>query len=223
MDKIEGVLKKIKPYWTKFASYKAISAIKGGLILAMPAIIIGLLVLLIGHSPIAGWSKIMEGIFGAKWVVPFNQVIGATIDILALIIVFGIAYAYVRNDGYEGVPAGILGIISFLIVTNAFIITEAGEKVSGVIPKSFTGGYGIVTAILIGLLTGYIYALFLKKKIKFRMPKNAPLGVVNAFTPLLPGIVIIVVSMIIYIVCYAIKEVSLTELIYIILKIPMQK
>ena len=223
MDKIKGVLKNIKPYWIKFISYKAISAIKGGLVLTMPAMIIGIIVLLIGHSPIDGWNKIIGGIFGTKWDAPFNQVIGGTIDILALIIVFGIAYAYVKNDGYEGVPAGILGMISFLIVTNTFIITEAGEKVSGVIPKSFTGIYGIITAVLIGLLTGYIYALFLKKKIKLRMPKSVPLEVVNAFAPLMPGIAITVVSMIIYSICYAAKELSLTEIIYIILKIPMQR
>ena len=188
----------------------------------MPATIIGSIFLLIGNFPINGWSDKMASIFGANWQTPLNQVSGATFDILALIAVFGIAYAYTRNEGHEAVPAGILGIISFLIVTNAFVVTEAGEVVGGVIPKAWTGGQGMICAIIIGLLVGFIYSLFLNKDIRIKMPESVPTGVSNAFTALIPGVVIGTGSMIIYVVCDAVKGISMTEIIYEILQIPMQ-
>ena len=222
MKKIEEILEKVMPYFMKFASSKPISAIKDGFILTMPATIIGSIFLLIGNFPINGWSDKMASIFGANWQTPLNQVSGATFDILALIAVFGIAYAYTRNEGHEAVPAGILGIISFLIVTNAFVVTEAGEVVGGVIPKAWTGGQGMICAIIIGLLVGFIYSLFLNKDIRIKMPESVPTGVSNAFTALIPGVVIGTGSMIIYVVCDAVKGISMTEIIYEILQIPMQ-
>ena len=222
MKKIEEIFEKVMPYFMKFASSKPISAIKDGFILTMPATIIGSIFLLIGNFPINGWSDKMASIFGANWQTPLNQVSGATFDILALIAVFGIAYAYTRNEGHEAVPAGILGIISFLIVTNAFVVTEAGEVVGGVIPKAWTGGQGMICAIIIGLLVGFIYSLFLNKDIRIKMPESVPTGVSNAFTALIPGVVIGTGSMIIYVVCDAVKGISMTEIIYEILQIPMQ-
>ena len=208
MKKIEEIFEKVMPYFMKFASSKPISAIKDGFILTMPATIIGSIFLLIGNFPINGWSDKMASIFGANWQTPLNQVSGATFDILALIAVFGIAYAYTRNEGHEAVPAGILGIISFLIVTNAFVVTEAGEVVGGVIPKAWTGGQGMICAIIIGLLVGFIYSLFLNKDIRIKMPESVPTGVSNAFTALIPGVVIGTGSMIIYVVCDAVKGIS---------------
>ena len=222
MKKIEEIFEKVMPYFMKFASSKPISAIKDGFILTMPATIIGSIFLLIGNFPINGWSDKMASIFGANWQTPLNQVSGATFDILALIAVFGIAYAYTRNEGHEAVPAGILGIISFLIVNNAFVVTEAGEVVGGVIPKAWTGGQGMICAIIIGLLVGFIYSLFLNKDIRIKMPESVPTGVSNAFTALIPGVVIGTGSMIIYVVCDAVKGISMTEIIYEILQIPMQ-
>ena len=222
MKKIEEIFEKVMPYFMKFASSKPISAIKDGFILTMPATIIGSIFLLIGNFPINGWSDKMASIFGANWQTPLNQVSGATFDILALIAVFGIAYAYTRNEGHEAVPAGILGIISFLIVTNAFVVTEAGEVVGGVIPKAWTGGQGMICAIIIGLLVGFIYSLFLNKDIRIKMPESVPTGVSNAFTALIPGVVIGTGSRIIYVVCDAVKGISMTEIIYEILQIPMQ-
>lgn len=222
MKKIEEIFEKVMPYFMKFASSKPISAIKDGFILTMPATIIGSIFLLIGNFPINGWSDKMASIFGANWQTPLNQVSGATFDILALIAVFGIAYAYTRNEGHEAVPAGILGIISFLIVTNAFVVTEAGEVVGGIIPKAWTGGQGMICAIIIGLLVGFIYSLFLNKDIRIKMPESVPTGVSNAFTALIPGVVIGTGSMIIYVVCDAVKGISMTEIIYEILQIPMQ-
>lgn len=219
---------------TRFANTKAILALKDGFVLTMPITLIGSIFMLIGNFPIPGWSDFMARIFGEGWQTPLNQVTGATFDIIALIAVFGIAYYYAKYSDVDAVPAGLLSIVSFLIITEAFValpeeimnaISNEGvalQNVSGVIPKSWTGGQGMVTAILVGLLVGIIYSWFIHRKITIKMPESVPEGVSNAFSALIPGLVIVTLFTILYILCDILAGKTLTAIIYEILQVPMQ-
>ncbi|WP_375090470.1 PTS sugar transporter subunit IIC [Peribacillus sp. RS7] len=222
MSRIEKLFEKMMPAFMKFSNAKATVALKDGFVLTMPLTLIGSIFLLIANLPIKNWNKIMANLFGADWMVPLNQVTGATFDILALIAVFGIAYSYVKTSNIEAVPAGIIGIISFLILSNSFVESPSGEVVVGVIPKAWTGGQGMITSILVGLAVGAIYTWFIKKNIRIKMPESVPSGVSNAFSALVPGFVIMLLSMFIFLICDKIQGVSMTEIIYKVLQIPMQ-
>ncbi|MDM5220971.1 PTS sugar transporter subunit IIC [Peribacillus sp. NJ11] len=222
MSHIEKLFEKMMPAFMKFSNAKATVALKDGFVLTMPLTLIGSIFLLIANLPIKNWNKIMANLFGADWMVPLNQVTGATFDILALIAVFGIAYSYVKTSNIEAVPAGIIGIISFLILSNSFVESPSGEVVGGVIPKAWTGGQGMITSILVGLAVGAIYTWFIKKNIRIKMPESVPSGVSNAFSALVPGFVIMLLSMFIFLICDKIQGVSMTEIIYKVLQIPMQ-
>lgn len=222
MSHIEKLFEKMMPAFMKFSNAKATVALKDGFVLTMPLTLIGSIFLLIANLPIKNWNEIMANLFGADWMVPLNQVTGATFDILALIAVFGIAYSYVKTSNIEAVPAGIIGIISFLILSNSFVESPSGEVVGGVIPKAWTGGQGMITSILVGLAVGAIYTWFIKKNIRIKMPESVPSGVSNAFSALVPGFVIMLLSMFIFLICDKIQGVSMTEIIYKVLQIPMQ-
>ncbi|PEZ76172.1 MULTISPECIES: PTS sugar transporter subunit IIC [Bacillaceae] len=222
MSRIEKLFEKMMPAFMKFSNAKATVALKDGFVLTMPLTLIGSIFLLIANLPIKNWNEIMANLFGADWMVPLNQVTGATFDILALIAVFGIAYSYVKTSNIEAVPAGIIGIISFLILSNSFVESPSGEVVGGVIPKAWTGGQGMITSILVGLAVGAIYTWFIKKNIRIKMPESVPSGVSNAFSALVPGFVIMLLSMFIFLICDKIQGVSMTEIIYKVLQIPMQ-
>lgn len=222
MEKMQQLLEKVMPGFMKFATSKPITALKDGFILTMPLTLLGSIFMLIAAFPIPGWENFMAGIFGQSWSDPLWHVVGATFDIIALVAVFGIAYSYVKSDGIEGTTAGILGIVSFLILTNSFVITEAGEKIGGVIPKSWTNGQGMVAAIIVGLFVGFIYSWFMRKDIRIKMPESVPPGVANAFSSLIPGFVIITLSMIVYVICDIAKSMSMTEIIYQVIQIPLQ-
>ncbi|MBY0754442.1 PTS sugar transporter subunit IIC [Clostridium sardiniense] len=222
MGHVEKVFNKMMPAFMKFANSKVVSALKDGFVLTMPLTLIGSVFMLIGNFPISNWNGIMESIFGAGWAAPLNQVTGATFDIIALVGVFGIAYSYAKSYDIDAVPSGILGIISFLIVSNSFVVSESGEVINGVIPKAWTAGQGMITAILVGLAVGAIYSLCIRKNLRIKMPESVPPGVSNAFSALIPGFIIATLSMIVYIVCDKLKGISMTEIIYEILQIPMQ-
>jgi len=211
----------ISPYIMAFATSKPINAIKDGLVATMPLTLVGSVFLLIACAPIPGWNEWMAGIFGADWQAPLWQVTGATFDLIALVGVVCVAYQYAKNEGCEPLSAGMLGIVSFVIVTASSVVTKT-EVVGGVLPKVWTGGKGMITAILIGLAVGYIYSWFCKRKIVIKLPEGVPEGVANAFTALIPAAAIITLSFMVYIGSKDLLGQTFVEFIYKVVQIPLQ-
>lgn len=92
----------------------------------------------------------------------------------------------------------------------------------GVILKAWTGGKGMIAAIISGLLVGWIYSIFMKKNITIKMPAGVPEGVMNAFTALIPGTVIIVGAAVIYAIFRIGFGITPIEWIYSALQAPLQ-
>ena len=143
-------------------------------------------------------------------------------DIIAIVAVIGIAYEYVENNGYKPLPAAVISFTSFLVVINSFVVSEAGEKIGGVIPKRWTGGQGVVCAIIVGLVVGAAYSWFMEKKLTIKMPEGVPQGVANAFLSLVPGIVILTGAMLVHIASSALGDKSFSEIIYAVIQTPLQ-
>ncbi|MDE6476331.1 MAG: PTS sugar transporter subunit IIC [Erysipelotrichaceae bacterium] len=210
-------------YLTAFCNLKPIVVLKEGFILTTPATLVGSLFLLIANFPVDGYNEFMTSFLGAGWADPLNQVSGATFDILAIIVVLAIAYKFATLENVDGISCAILALVSFLIVTASSVTAQTGEVIGGVIPKTWVGGNGIITAILMGLLTSYIFCFFIKRKIIIKMPDSVPEGVSKAFAALLPGLVIFTLSAVIFVLCKTFGEgLTFTELIFKVLQTPLQ-
>lgn len=215
-------INKVFEGFMKFASTRPITALKDGFVLTMPATLIGSLFLLIANLPFPGYADFMADIFGENWNIGLSQVSACTFDILAMIIAVGIGYAYAKNEKMDGISCGVLSLISFLIVSASTVTTEAGDVIGGVIPRTWTGGNGVISAIIVGLVVGNIFTFCIKKNLKIKMPAGVPDGVTNAFSALIPGFFVILVSMIAYQLCMALGGVSLTEVIFKVIQTPLQ-
>ena len=158
----------------------------------------------------------------SNWTEPLMQAYGASFKIIALVATMAIAYVYTKNEGHEPFSAGVISLVVFLLTTNSYVTLESGEKVSEVIPKAWTGGEGMVTAIIIGLLVGMIYSWFLRKNITIKMPAGVPQGVANSFAALIPGAVIIVGATIIYTIFKYGLNTTFIEWIYKMIQTPLQ-
>lgn len=173
---------KIIPKIMEFVNTKAMIALKNGLLYSMPMMMIGALFLLITNFPVPAFT---EALNNAGITPVMNQATDATFAIIAMIAVIGIAYTYVKNEGYNGLPAGVIALSTYLIMQPSSVISQEGNAV-GVILKSWTGGQGMIAAIVCGLLTGWIYSIFMNKNITIKMPASVPEGVTNAFSALIP-------------------------------------
>ena len=213
---------KFVPGVMKLINTKPFLALKGGMLYTMPLTILGSFFLIIANFPVKAVTDIFVKVFGENWAAPLNQVTGSTMDIIAIVAVIGIAYEYVENNGYKPLPAAVISFTSFLVVINSFVVSEAGEKIGGVIPKRWTGGQGVVCAIIVGLVVGAAYSWFMEKKLTIKMPEGVPQGVANAFLSLVPGIVILTGAMLVHIASSALGDKSFSEIIYAVIQTPLQ-
>ncbi|EXG83459.1 PTS sugar transporter subunit IIC [Lacrimispora sp.] len=209
---------KVIPKMMVFINTKAIRGLKDGLLYSMPMMIIGSIFLLLAnfpYTPFANW-------LGSVGITPvLNQAYESTFNIMALIASIGIAYTYVKNEGYNGMPAGVISLCTYLLFQPSQVTNQEGANV-GVIFKTWTGGQGMIGAIIIGLIVGWIYTVFLKKNITIKMPEGVPEGVAASFTALIPGAVVIIAASIIYAVVKNMFDTTPMEWIYKTIQIPLQ-
>lgn len=210
------------PAVMKFVNLKPVVALKDGILFILPLTLIGSVFLLLAQIPYQPFNDWMASMLSSNWTEPLMQAYGASFKIIALVATMAIAYVYTKNEGHEPFSAGVISLVVFLLTTNSYVTLESGEKVSEVIPKAWTGGEGMVTAIIIGLLVGMIYSWFLRKNITIKMPAGVPQGVVNSFAALIPGAVIIVGATIIYTIFKYGLNTTFIEWIYKMIQTPLQ-
>lgn len=209
---------KVIPKVMWFVNTKAMISLKNGLLYSMPMMMIGALFLLLTNFPFEPFTNMLNQTGLAPIM---NQATNSTFSIIALIAAIGIAYTYVKNEGYNGLPAGVISLCTYLILQPSSVTAQDGSEV-GVILKSWTGGQGMIAAIISGLLVGWIYSIFLKKNITIKMPAGVPEGVSNAFSALIPGAVLITGATVIYGVAKLTMNVTPIEWIYKVLQLPLQ-
>lgn len=211
---------KVLPPILKFVNTKAITALRNGMLYTMPFTIVGSIFLLLSNFPVqtvADWVK--DSGLG----VYFDQAYGASFAIMSIFAVMGIAYSYVKNEGFEGLPAGMIGLVVYLLTMRSTVTdAESGITIGNVIDKSWTSGQGMSSAILVGLFVGWGYSWFLKRDIRIKLPEQVPANVANSFTALIPASVLITVAMIVYAIFDIVMKTTVVEWIYDVIQSPMQ-
>lgn len=211
---------KVVVYISKFTNTKVIKALKDGMMFSLPFLMIGSLFLLIANLPIKSLNTLVAECGLADIC---SQVYSSTFSLMALFTVVGIAYSYLKNDKISTAVNGALtGLAAFVLLTPSSKVLENGEAVTGVISKDWTAGQGMICAILIGFLVGYIYSLCIRKDIRVKMPEGVPPGVADSFSSLLPTGIITIICAIIYAVCHFVFKTTFAELIYSAIQIPLQ-
>jgi len=214
---------KVLPKILVFVNSKGIIAVKDGMLSILPLTVVGSFFLVIGQIPSKDINNFIANIFGEHWTEPFMQVYGGTFAIMGLISCFAIAYAYVKNEGFEPLPAGVLAVSAFFITSNSYVVAPiSSEIIDNTVSKAWIGGQGMISAIIIGLVVGYIYSLFLRRNIVIKMPKAVPKTVAVQFTAFLPAACIFTCALITYALFKAFGQTTLLEAIYSLVQVPLQ-
>lgn len=219
---------KVLPKVMRFTDSKIITALKNGMIYTIPFIIIGSVFLILSSLPIVSWANWMN----STGLVPyFNQATNFSFNLMAIIAVTGIAYEWARNEGIAALPAGITGLISFLVVLQPTTpITNPAGKVlvknvrhlTGFIDTSWLAGKGMIAAIIIGLVTGWIYSWFVKNNITIKLPEQVPANVANSFVALIPAAALVTFWMLVYMAFDHFGHTSMLAWIYNVIQTPLQ-
>lgn len=180
----------------KVAGQRHLQALRDGIILTMPLIIIGSIFLILGFLPIKGYPEFMASVFGDQWLTKLLYPVGATFDIMAIIAAFGIAYRLAEKYGVDALTAGAISVAAFLLATPyqvPFLAEGAKEAVmvGGAIPAALMGSKGLFVAMLLAILSTEIFRFVIQKNLVIKMPDGVPPAVSRSFIALIPGFFIL--------------------------------
>ena len=216
----QWINEKLLPPVLKFVNTKPITALRNGMLYTMPFSIVGSIFLLLANFPVETVSNFVNDSGLAEY---FNQAFGASFAIMSLFAVMGIAYSYVKGEGFEGLPAGMIGLVIFLLTMDSSVTdADAGVTIGNVIDKTWTGGQGMISAIIVGLFVGWGYTWFLKRDIRIKLPEQVPTNVANSFTALIPAAVLTTFALLVYVFFDKVFNTTLVEWIYQVIQSPMQ-
>lgn len=218
----------IMPPIMKFVNTKAITALQNGMVYSLPFIIIGSIFLILGNIPIpavanainnSGWGAVfaqannttfqMMGLWAAIGIA-YVYVKNENYEPLAPGLTSTAAFLMLQNLSIDNpLKAALTAGINNSAMSGK-VVTENIDKlphalqaflespVTGVINTKWMGGDGMIAAIIVGLLVGWIYTMIMKAGWTIKMPAQVPPAVSNQFTAMIPSGVILTGSMLIY-------------------------
>lgn len=198
MDKMMGFLEKyLMPISAKLSGNRYLRAISNGFIAVMTANIVGSMFTLLGNLPIPAYTNwLAETGLNAVLALP-----GAvTVSMISLYAAFFIAYHLAREFNSDGLGAGLISLISFLLVTGTgtyFTAAAADAGTVAAVSTEYLAAKGLFTAMILSLLTARLYVWILEKGWTIKLPDSVPPNVSNSFKTLIPGFIIITLWLVI--------------------------
>ena len=207
MDKVVGLAE-------KFQSNRIVRAISGGMTGVMAIMLISSFATLIGAINFWGIGTFFENT-GIKSIL--NQIVDMTNGIIAIYIAFVVAYKMGEIYESDALNCGIVGLMSFLILTPLVEISEGSMGIG----LSDVGSGGVFVAMISSVVFGRLYIFLMDKKITIKMPDVVPPVVGNAFASIIPGAAAALGSGIVYEIMANTEYDSLSNFIYAILQKPL--
>lgn len=206
---------KIQKISTKVQKNTYISAISNGLMALMPILILGAIFSLINALKLEPYQNFLVS-SGLKDYTSLPATV--TTDVIALYAVFSIAYNFAVQHKQQGFSAGILALMSFLLVTPKGMLDDGATVAYG---YSWLGAKGLFVAIILALVVGKVYTFVLEKKFYIKMPKGVPPTVEKSFAALTPGFLVAVLMLILAAIFSATKYGNMHEFVFSIIQLPL--
>ena len=196
------------------AQYKIVRAITAAGMAVVPFTIVGSMVLVFSVLPISfSFLPVIKDIFAAsfdKFTALYMVINYSTMGALSLYFVLTMGYEltkiYAEEEELNMNPlnGALLSLFAFLMTVPQVVFNKGSMssitqlKNGAVIADGWAvsngvtrfGTTGIFTAIIMGILTVYLYRLCVKRNWVIKMPEAVPEGVSRGFTALVPGFVI---------------------------------
>lgn len=190
-QKIQSRLDKIAMF---FEGQRHIDAIKKGIMVTIPATIVGGILLILANPPIAADAQptnffIQFMLSWKEWATANAATINApqilTLGAIALYATIGISYNLANYYKINPLTSAVNAAIVFLVIAAPAGPVHADVK-GAFMSTGFLDGKGIFTAILVGLLTVEIARFLIKNNIKIKLPETVPPMVSAPFEALIP-------------------------------------
>ncbi len=185
-DKLQGFLEKfIGPVAQKLNESDLIGGLSSGMMRTLPITLGVSLFAILVNLPIAPWQSFLEstGLY-----VVTQEILSATMSMLAVYIVISVAYSYANIKKESGMTAAILSTGAFLCLMPQSI--EGKDGAISAISANYLGSNGIFVAIVTALAISSLYIWLVKKKLTIKLPDSVPPMVSESLSPAFVAIII---------------------------------
>jgi len=196
---IDFLEEKVMPIAGRIAAQRHIRALRDGLAITMPLIIVGSIFMILANVPIKGYPEFVNGIFGAGFVTKLLYPVRVTFDIVAMLAVISISYQLAKDKDVDGLSAGALALAAFLLLLPVETITNVALKdntvlnLGKVLPTANLSAGGLIVAIFTAIISTEIFIFVVKKNWVVKMPDSVPPAIAKSFAAITPGFIIILV------------------------------
>jgi cellobiose PTS system EIIC component len=191
LSKMNRVLETyIMPLAGKAAQQRHLQALRDGMVLTMPLIIIGSLFLILANLPFQAYTDFLteHSKLKASILYPYR----GTFEIMALVATFGIAYRLAESYKVDALASGAVSLAAFFVGT-PFVSYTIGENADGTAmvetayqTAMFTSK-GLFVGMVIAVIATEVYRKIIQKNIVIKLPETVPPAVARSFSALIPG------------------------------------
>ena len=186
MEKIEAFLNRfIAPVANKMSNSDLLQAIAEGFMRTGPITFGVFIFAILSNIPVGGYNEWIAAV-GLK--PQFDAVMNAGLNILSLYVSFTIAYAYAKRKKTNPMSAGLLSLMSFLIIIPQTVAGKDGDVTA--FNLNYLGGNGVLCALVIALCVSGLFVFLSKKNLTFKMPAGVPPMVSESLEPMFIAMII---------------------------------
>ncbi len=198
--------KKFMPPMTKLASNTYLKAIRTGMVVIIPLIIVGSFFLITLNIPIPGYSDFIAP-YADTLVIPFRM----TVYMMTVYATFGIGAALGRERGLDEITSGVLAMVAFfmsIVPLNGSLVPTLSESATSLtsadaissgwhMSYAYLGSAGLFGSIIVSITSVEIFYFMKKKNITIKMPEQVPQSVSDSFAALWPTAVVVLLMFVI--------------------------
>ena len=172
-SKSNFIEEKFLPVAARIGSQRHLIAMRDGIVMVMPLLILGAFAMIIAEFPFQPYLDFMARTFGEDWLAFEGIIMNATYGIVAIVACFGVCSSLVSSYGIDGTPAGIISLSAFFTINVVSAFETADGTVEAWLTGTFTAEF-LFTALLVALASGEIYRLLVQKKFTIKLPASVP-------------------------------------------------
>lgn len=205
---------KVVPFAAKLGAQRHLAAIRDGMALLMPIMIVGSFALILMNLPIQAYKDFMTSL-NPYWKDPLMSIHNGTWWVLGLATALGVSYKLAETYKIDRFTTSLITMACYLIQLKGI---ENGwpPAIKG------TNADTIFTAIIMGLIIPEIVRFFIKRDIVIKMPDGVPPSVSKGFMAVVPALAAVVFATVVKTLCTLTEYGSLNDLINNILGKPLE-
>lgn len=204
LQKVSGVIQK----------NKYMSSISNGLAAIMPVLIGGAIFSLVDSL---NWQVYQDFLVNTGLKTLTSIPAQVTTNVISIYVVFSIAYGLAESFKKSGFAAGIIAVMSFLIVTPMGLMEDQTMGIS----LQWLGAPGLFVSMIVAVIAARVYALVLDKEIYIKMPKGVPPTIEKSFAAIIPSLIIILIMLTIRGIFSSTSFMSIHQFVFTIVQTPL--